>query len=97
MKFILLTFIFICSLSGCGQLRISPKSCKTNAFWDDEEKNEKREHYEKESFFVFLDTEILLRDLFKEHGIECQGVKKVRLKIGTTFFFFRKISFDIVR
>ncbi len=96
-------------LSGCGSLRINPKSCKTDAVWGSDPLSSReitREELEEESvvdlkvqgpFYVFGDEDLRLRDLLEEHGLTCEGVKKLRVRISTKWFFIREVSLKVVK
>lgn len=96
-------------LTGCGTLRINPKSCKTNAVWGASPASSReitREELEEEKvidikaseeFYVFYDRDIRLRDLLEEHGIKCEEVKKIRMEIKTSWFFLREVSMKVVK
>lgn len=95
--------------TGCGALKINPKSCKTDAVWgsspnssraithDEIAEEESIDLKAKESFFVFYNRDIRLRDLLNEHGIKCEEVKKLRLVMKTSWFFVREISLKVVK
>lgn len=95
--------------TGCASLRINPKNCKTNALWgsspqtawgakkDELEQEKVLDLKMKETFLVFYNRDLRLRDLLEEHGIKCEEVKKVRVKISTTLFFMREVSLKVVK
>ncbi len=95
--------------TGCGTLRVNPKSCKTNAVWGASPTSSReitREELEdekvidlktKEEFYVFYDRDLRLRDLLEEHGIKCEEVKKLRVVIKTSWFFMREVSLKVVK
>lgn len=101
--------VLVLSATGCGALRINPKSCKTDAVWGTspnavrgitrEEQEEERviDIKAKEQFFVFYDRDIRLRDLLEEHGIKCEEVKRLRLVMNTSWFFWREVSLKVVK
>lgn len=96
-------------LTGCGSLRINPKSCKTNAVWDfnplsireiSREAIKEKEAVilkAREKFYVFYDRDLRLRDLLEEHAIKCEEVKKLRVEISTSWFFIREVSLKVVK
>ena len=95
--------------TGCGALRINPKSCKTNAVWGNSPnatRETTREELEEgkildlraqEHFLVFFDRNIRIRDLLEEHGIRCEEVKKLRVSISTKWFILREVSLKVVK
>lgn len=95
--------------TGCGALKINPKSCRTDAIWGAspnavrgitrEEQEDERviDLKAKEEFFVFYDQDVRLRDLLAEHGMKCEEVKKLRLTIKTSWFFWREVSLKVVK
>lgn len=95
--------------TGCGSLRINPRSCKTKAVWgsnplstreitrEEIEEEKTLELKAKEQFFVFYDRDLRLRDLLEEHGIKCEEVKKLRVEVTTSWFFLREISLKVVK
>ena len=95
--------------TGCGALRINPKSCRTDAVWGSSPNSSRGITHEvmeeervidikaKEQFFVFYDRDIRLRDLLNEHGIKCEEVKKLRLVMSTSWFFWREVSLKVVK
>ena len=105
----LVMLIVLVSASSCGTLRINPRSCKTYAVWGnspdfnwgvsrDELENEKVIDLKmKETFIVFYNRDLKLRELLEDHGIKCEDVKKVRVKIKTSLFFMREISLKVVK
>lgn len=96
-------------LSGCGSLRINPKSCKTNGLWGTNPLSTReitREEIEeekvidiksREQFYVFYDRDLRLRDLLEEHGIKCEEVKKIRVELTTKWFFVREVALKVVK
>lgn len=96
-------------LTGCGNLRINPKSCKTNAVWgfnpssireisrEELKETEAITLKAKEKFYVFYDRDLRLRDLLEEHAIKCEEVKKLRVEISTSWFFIREVSLKVVK
>lgn len=109
MKKLIVVTGFLLLASGCGTLRVNPKSCKTNAVWGsspissrettrEELENEKVIDLKtKEEFYVFYDRDLRLRDLLEEHGIKCEEVKKIRIVIKTSWFFMREVSLKVVK
>lgn len=103
---LVLTMVF---LTGCGSLKITPRSCKTNAIWGTNPESTReitREELEEEQvidikarelFYVFYDRELRLRDLLEEHGIKCEEVKKLRVQIKTSWFFVREVFLKVVK
>ena len=95
--------------TGCGALRVNPKSCKTDAVWGlsanavrgitraELEEEKVIDIKAKEQFLVFYDRDIRLRDLLFEQGIKCEEVKKLRVVINTSWFFWREISLKVVK
>ena len=95
--------------TGCGVLKVNPKSCKTDAIWDasinssrsytlgNVELEEVIEIKAKEQFLVFYDTELELKELLLEHDIECSDVKRLRLIMSTSWFFWREVSLKVVK
>ncbi len=51
----------------------------------------------KETYFVIADMSVRLKDLLEEHNVNCEDVKKLNLKIETTFFFWREVTLKIDR
>ncbi|AUN98107.1 hypothetical protein DOM21_10740 [Bacteriovorax stolpii] len=108
MKKVMLVMALV-MLSGCGSLRINPKSCKTNALWGTNPLSSReitREEIEeekvidikaREQFYVFYDRDLRLRDLLEEHGIKCEEVKKIRVEMTTKWFFVREIALKVVK
>ncbi len=100
---------FVLVLSGCGTLRVNPKSCKTNAVWGaspessreitrEELKEEKVIDLKtKEEFYVFYDRDLRLKDLLEEHGIKCEDVKRLRVVIKTSWFIKREVFLKVVK
>ena len=95
--------------TGCGTLRVTPRSCKTNALWGVSPSSSReitREELEeekvidlktKEEFYVFYDRDLRLRDLLEEHGIKCEEVKKLRVVIKTSWLFMREVTLKVVK
>lgn len=106
---ITLMFVLFLTSTGCGTLRVNPKSCKTNAVWGTSPNSSRettREDLEderiidlkaKEEFYVFYDRDLRLRDLLEAHGIKCEEVKKIRVVIKTSWFFVREVSLKVVK
>jgi hypothetical protein len=104
-----LLVLFLLFLSGCGALRINPKSCNSPGIWGanplstreitrEEAEDEKIIDLNmKESFLVFYDRDLRLRDLLNEHKIKCEEVKKIRVEIKTTWFLIRKVTLKVVK
>lgn len=109
MKKLFFMMALVLSATGCGALRINPKSCKTDAVWglspnavrgitrEEQEEDRVVDIKAKEQFFVFYDRDIRLRDLLSEHGIKCEEVKKLRLVMSTSWFFWREVSLKVVK
>lgn len=109
MKKLFFMMALVLSATGCGALRINPKSCKTDAIWgispnatrgitrDEQEEERVIDIKAKEQFFVFYDRDVRLRDLLEEHGIKCEEVKRLRLVINTSWFFWREVSLKVVK
>ena len=102
--------VFIVLLAtGCGALRINPKSCKTEGVWGANPNSSReitREEIEdektldiksKEEFYVFYDRDVRLRDILAEQGIKCEEVKKLRVIVTTSWFFKREIRVLVVK
>ncbi len=90
----LLVIIFL--LNGCGSLMISPQNCKTqNGVWNNS-KIELKSTSEKsltQSYDVYFnDKTIKLRDFFKDHGLDCGQIKKLRLDLASTFLWRRDLT-----
>ncbi|MBY0416028.1 MAG: hypothetical protein K2Q18_17790 [Bdellovibrionales bacterium] len=95
--------------TGCGALRITPRSCKTDAIWGanpdstrgltkiEALEEENMEIINKGKIFVLGNREIKLRDLLEESGIHCDDVRKIRVVIGTTAFFWRDITLKVLK
>ena len=108
MKITMMVFMLLLA-TGCGALRINPKSCRTDAVWGSNPLSSReviRENLEdkstiniksKESFFVFYDRDIRLRDILKKHGVRCEEVKKLRVVITTSWFFKREVNILVVK
>lgn len=109
MKKLVVVISFVLLTTGCGTLRINPKSCKTSAVWGATPASSReitREELEeekvidlktKEEFYVFYDRDLRLRDLLEEHSIKCEEVKKLRVVIKTSWFFMREVSLKVVK
>ena len=95
--------------TGCGVLKVNPKSCKTDAIWGASLKSPKSYTFGKveieevieikaqEQFLVFFDQDLSLSDLLNEHGIQCSEVKKLRMVMSTSWFFWREVSLKVVK
>ena len=95
--------------TGCGALKVNPKSCRTDAIWGSSLNSPRSHTFGKvvveevieikaeEQFLVFFDKELLLSDLLNEHGIQCAEVKKLRLVMSTSWFFWREVSLKVVK
>ena len=95
--------------TGCGALRVNPKGCKTDAVWglsNDAVRGITRAELEeeavidikaKEQFLVFYDRDIRISDLLLEQAIKCEEVKKLRVVINTSWFFWREVSLKVVK
>lgn len=106
-KSILFLLLFVCS--SCGSLKISPKACQTNGIWgtspqssreitkEDLDEEQFIDLKNQETFLVFYDREIRMKDLLSEHNIKCEEVKKLRIEIETSWFFIRKIALKVVK
>ena len=95
---ILISTMFL--VSSCGALRISPKSCRTEAVWGSSELAAKENPIEikaKETYYAFTDVDLKLRDLLAENGIKCEEVKSVRVVISTSWLFMRDVSLKVVK
>lgn len=95
-------------LTSCGSLRITPQNCKSRAFWsspeivaekdidsitsDETEVTEDTEIKKKEALFIFFNTNLRLQELLSEYNTSCGEIKKLRLEIKTTFFFWREVN-----
>lgn len=94
-------------LTSCGSLRISPQNCKSSAFWSSPEivaetdtdtdsvasnENEDTDIKKKEPLFIFFNTNLRLQELLTEYNTSCGEIKKLRLEIKTTFFFWREVN-----
>jgi len=95
--------------TGCGNLRVTPKGCKTDAVWGAsptstreitrEELNEEKgiEIKSKDDLYVFDDHEINLRELIEEAGMKCENIKNLRVVIETSWFFKRTVTLIVVK
>lgn len=103
-------FVMALLFSSCGVLKITPRSCSTEAAWgaspESTREITKTEIIEaeksvdvkmKEKIFVFHDHEIKLRDLLDQEGIKCKEVKKLRVLVFTRFFFWREVTLKVVK
>lgn len=94
-------------LTSCGSLRITPQNCKSRAFWsspeivaekdididsNDSNETEETEIKKKEPLFIFFNTNLRLQELLNEYNTSCGEIKKLRLEIKTTFFFWREVN-----
>lgn len=108
MKITLMVFTVMLA-TGCGALRINPKSCKTEGVWGanpnstreitrEEVLDEKvLDIKSKEEYFVFYDRDIRLRDILAAEGIKCEEVKKLRVVVTTSWFFKREVRVLVVK
>jgi DNA-binding Xre family transcriptional regulator len=88
---------------------VNPKSCKTDGVWganplatreitrEELEEEKVIDIKARESFYVFYDRDLRLRDLLEEKGIKCEEVKKLRLQIETKWFILREVSLKVVK
>ena len=97
--------------TGCGVLKVNSKGCKTDAVWGASPNSSRGLSREKmkaeedvfldikgrEQFSVFFDREVWLSGLLEEHNINCSEVKKLRMVINTSWFFWREISLKVVK
>ncbi len=100
MKKLVIILGTVLMISGCGSLKVNPKSCKSSAVWGSgtEQVDEKVIDLKaKERFYVFYDRDLRIRDLLEEHGIKCEEIKSLRIEISTTMFFLRKVSLKVVK
>lgn len=94
-------------LTSCGSLRITPQNCKSRAFWsspeivaekdididsNDSNETEEIDIKKKEPLFIFFNTNLRLQELLNEYNTSCGEIKKLRLEIKTTFFFWREVN-----
>lgn len=103
----LLCILFL--VTSCGSLTITPKGCKTNAVWGAnplssreitrEELLEERELEKRfnESFTVFYDKSVRLKDLLEKNGIKCEDLKKIRVQISTSYFLKRDVQLIVIQ
>lgn len=93
---------------SCGSLRVTPKGCKSNATYSSNPDVLREVSYDKlverenevtltKKLGVITDTEIRIKDLLKENGLRCEDVKKLRVRIKTTWFFNREVELKVVK
>ncbi|MBC7714740.1 MAG: hypothetical protein H7177_15445 [Rhizobacter sp.] len=109
MKKLVMIACLLMFVSGCGSLKITPRSCNTKAVWGSNPASSRtstREEMDdekildikaKDEFYVFSDREIRIRDILESHGIKCEEVKKLRVEIKTSWFFKREVSLKVVK
>lgn len=102
--FIIAGFLFV----SCGTLRVTPKGCKTKAVFaanpeasrevtNEELEDKENEITAKKTLIVIKDTEIRIKDLLHEKGLGCEDVKKLRVRIRTSWFFSREVEIKAVK
>lgn len=95
-------------LASCGTLRVNPKGCRTKAVFaanpeasrevtNEELEDEKNEITIRKKISVIDDTEIRIKDLLQEKGLKCEDVKKLRVRISTSWFFNREVEIKAVK
>ena len=84
-------FITSCLLlTSCGSLTLSPSGCPNKGLWGSEQKNEV---LITEDYYLWGDdTDIRLHDFLDQHGVKCEQIKSLRVKITTTFFVKRTVE-----
>lgn len=93
---------------SCGSLRVTPKGCKTNATYSSNPEVLREVSYDKlverenevtmtKKIGVITDTEVKIKDILKENGLRCEDIKKLRVRIKTTWFFSREVEIKVVK
>lgn len=99
---VLVAFLF----SSCGSVKVSPRSCNTNAVWgssfdqlrhlDGRVISQKSIEINKDkTYFVPFNKNINIREILENYQYNCVELDKLRVEVRSYAFFWKKIILHI--